>query len=157
MPDVQVLPKEPHNADFELLGRPYPLLGTTPNARFYLLEPDLVAVVPVPDAFDNAETSRASITLQESYFQAQGVVGSSVIFIDRVLQQDRGARQNYKLLPNPELIFGFAIVTESILGRAISSLFLGLAATRVPTRVFANLGQAVTWLKEQKQASSAKR
>lgn len=143
-------------ADFALLGGERPLLDRSRNASFYLLDDDLVAVVPFRDAFDGAESSLESIAIQEAYFKRRGVRGGSVIFMDRVLEQDRAARQNYKVVPDPKLISGFGLVTESVFGRAISSLFLGLSATRVPTRVFPNLAQAALWLKTQTSIRSAR-
>lgn len=132
--------------DDTLLGGPHPCLGQTDNARFYLLSPSIIAVVPFVDSEDDARTSLQSIRFQESYWRGRGLRGGSIIFMDRVLRQDWSARQNYKTAPDRALFTGFALVTESLLGRAVSAMHLGLSAPSIPTRVFASQREAKQWL-----------
>jgi len=140
--------------DRALLGGEYPHVGNTRNAALYRLGQRVLAVVPFADSTDDGESSLESIRLQERYFRTAGVPGGSVIFIDRVLEQDRAARQNYRTVPDPQLLTGFALVTRSVLGRAFSAVYVGLSAPRVPTRVFSSLDQAMVWLNERNRANS---
>lgn len=132
--------------DEELLEGAFPCVGASDNARFYLLDPNILAVVPLPDTDDNGPTSLQSIRFQENFWRKRDSRGGCVVFMDRVLTQDRDARRNYQTKPNPRLFSGFALVTESVLGRAVSSMFVGLSAPAVPTKVFDSIGNAKAWL-----------
>lgn len=145
-PDARGGPPAVNRADEELLEGVYPCIGSSDNARFYLLTPHIIAILPFPDSNDNASTSMQSIRFQEAYWRSQRRRGGGIVFMDRVLHQDRQARLVYKTAPEPSLILGFALVTESIFGRALSSLFLGLSAPAVPTRVFSSQREAKPWL-----------
>ncbi|MEO0604504.1 MAG: hypothetical protein AAF211_23925 [Myxococcota bacterium] len=127
------------------------LVGTTANARFLLVRPRVIAVVPVPGCVDVAETARASIELQMAYWQSRGEAGGSVIFMDAIVEQDKGARAAYVDLPDPRWFTGFGLVGGTRFGRAVASVFLGLRKPPVPTRFFATSPDAVAWVERRNE------
>ncbi len=141
-------------SDESLLGGRYPVVGSTDNATFYLVAEDVLAIVPCEDSDDNDRTSLQSIRFQERYWRERGRSGSCIVFMDRVLTQDRAARENYKSKPDNELIRAFALISSSMLGRAVSSLFVGLSAPAVPTKVFSSMPEAMEWLSSLRQSDS---
>lgn len=141
--------------DDALLGGQFEAVGTTDNATFYLVAERVLAIVPFPDTDDNGATSLQSIRFQENYWRERGTRGTCIVFMDRVLTQDREARENYKMAPDATLISAFALVTSSMLGRAVSSLFIGLSAPAVPTKVFPTMAEAMKWLTSLNPSPSA--
>lgn len=144
-----------NHSDEVLLGGHFEPVGRTDNATFYLVAERVLAIVPFVDTDDNGATSLQSIRFQENYWRERGTRGSCIVFMDRVLTQDRDARENYKLAPDAALISGFALVTSSMLGRAVSSLFVGLSAPAVPTKVFSTMAEAMKWLTTLSPSRSA--
>ncbi|HET9954636.1 MAG TPA: hypothetical protein VFQ61_09030 [Polyangiaceae bacterium] len=140
------------DSDESLLGGHFEPVGTTDNATFYLVADRVLAIVPFTDTDDNDTTSLQSIRFQENFWRERGARGSCIVFMDRVLTQDRRARENYKTAPDASLIAGFALVTSSMLGRAVSSLFVGLSAPAVPTKVFPTMVEAMRWLTSLNQS-----
>jgi len=123
----------------------WPVLGRTGNASFLLADPHVIVVVPDEGCTDDRATARESVILQHEYWKAQGSYGVAVVLIDRVGHQTRDARGVYQYDVDPALICGFGLVARSPFGRAVASVFLGLARPLVPTRMFVNLEAALTW------------
>ncbi len=123
-------------------------IGRTSNAEFFEVEPGVLAVVPFEGVTDNAATARESIALQVDYLRSHGRRAGVLVMIDRVLEQDTGARAVYREAPDPAFQACFALVGRTVLGRAVGSVFLGLHPPRVPTRMFGTVDEAVRWIRQ---------
>jgi hypothetical protein len=55
----------------------------------------------------------------------------------------------YRDAPDPTFQECFALVGGTPFGRAVGSLFIGLSPPKVPTRMFANLDDALRWIRER--------
>ena len=121
--------------------------ATTSNADFYEIEPHVLAVVPFDGTTDDARTAQESVTAQLQYLQSRGQRAGIIVLMDRVVQQDGGARAVYHTQPDPTFQVCFALVGSTPFGRAVASIFIGLNPPRVPTRFFATLQEALAWVK----------
>ncbi len=106
-------------------------------------------MVPFEGASDNAATARESVAIQLEYLRGTGIRAGVVVFMDRVIEQDSGARAVYRDAPDPTFQECFALVGGTPFGRAVGSLFIGLSPPRVPTRMFATLDDALRWIRER--------
>jgi hypothetical protein len=120
-------------------------IGQSANADFYEIERGVLAVVPFEKCDDNEETARESVRIQLAHLRAQKVRAGVLVFMDRVVSQNAGAREVYRVAPDPAYQACFALVGGTLFGRAVGSLFIGIHPPRVPTRLFAEAGEALEW------------
>lgn len=120
-------------------------LGRSDNASFVLAEPRIIIVAPDEACTDDEKTARQSIQLQQAHWKSQGVRGAAIVLMDRVAHQTKEARRVYQTEVDPTLVTGFALVSSSVFGRAVASVFMGLARPVVPTRMFGSLPLALQW------------
>lgn len=123
----------------------WPLLGRTDNASFRLADAGVVVVIPDDGCTDDEHTARQSVAMQHEHWRAAGRRGATIVLMDRVVHQTKNARRVYQTEVDPELIVGFGLVTRSVFGRAVASVFVGLARPVVPTRMFGDLDEARRW------------
>ena len=121
--------------------------ATTSNADFYEIEPHALAVVPFEGTTDDAATARESVAAQLQYLRARGQRAGIIVMMDRVVEQDGGARAVYRDEPDPAFQACFALVGSTAFGRAVASIFIGINPPRVPTRLFATLEEALAWVR----------
>jgi hypothetical protein len=124
-------------------------IGVSSNADFYEIEPQILAVVPFEGATDDAKTARESVRVQLDYLRSTGTRAGIVVFMDRVIEQNSGARAVYRDAPDPTFQECFALVGGTPFGRAVGSLFIGLSPPKVPTRMFATLDDALRWVRDR--------
>lgn len=127
-------------------------LGSTSNAEFYEMEPNLLAVVPHQDTRDDASTARESIAFQDRHWNAVGRRGAVVVFMDPVLEQDGGAREVYAKETHDTLTTCYALVSETLFAQATAAVFTGLSRPGIPTRIFRSLEDARPWIDEMNRA-----
>jgi hypothetical protein len=123
----------------------WPVLGRTGNATFHLAAPRIIVVVPDEGCTDDADTARQSIAFQQAHWKDHGTSGAAVVLMDRVVHQTKDARRVYQEEVDIKLITGFGLVSKSVFGRAVASVFLGLARPAIPTRMFDGLASALRW------------
>jgi hypothetical protein len=123
-------------------------IGRSGNADFFEIEPGVLAVVPFDGSTDNADTASESIRIQLEYLRAGGRRAATVVFMDHVAAQTSGARDVYRLAPDPMFQTGFALVGSTMFGRAVASVFIGLNPPRVPTRMFGTFEEALSWIRQ---------
>ena len=123
-------------------------IGRSGNADFFEIEPGALAVIPFDGSSDTAETALESIQIQLSHLRASGRRAGTVVFMDQVASQNAGAREVYHQEPDPTFQTGFALVSSSMFGRAVSSVFIGLHPPRVPTKMFGTLEEALAWIRQ---------
>ena len=124
-------------------------IGKSANADFFEVEPAILAVVPVPECVDTAETARESVRIQLEHLKSRGTRAGVVVFMDSIVQQDSGARGAYREAPDPAFQACYALVGGTSFGRAVGSVFLGLSPPKVPTKLFSTYEDAVTWIRTQ--------
>jgi hypothetical protein len=123
-------------------------IGRSGNADFFEIEPGALAVIPFDGSSDTAGTASESIRIQLAHLRASGRRAGTVVFMDPVASQDAGAREVYHNAPDPMFQTRFALVSSSMFGRAVSSVFIGLHPPRVPTRMFGTLEEALAWIRQ---------
>jgi hypothetical protein len=123
-------------------------IGRSANADFFEIEPGVLAVVPFDGTSDSADTAAESIRIQVAHLRGSGRRAGTVVFMDRVVAQNSGAREVYRSDPDPTFQTCFALVGSTILGRAVSSVFIGLHPPRVPTRMFRTFEEALAWIRQ---------
>jgi hypothetical protein len=122
------------------------LVGSSSNAEFYVIEPDILAVVPVEECHDNEGTARESLAFQTKHWKSVGHRGAAVIFMDRILSQDSGARAVYEGETATMLTTCFALVGATFFGYATATPFEGLTKPGIPTQIFRSLDDARPWI-----------
>ncbi len=130
-------------------------LGSSTNAEFYEVEPEVLAVVPHQDTTDDGQTARESLAFQRSHWARQGHRGGVVVFMDPVLIQDASARAVYATETDDHPSTCFALVSSTLFGQATASTFEGLTRPGVPTHVFRSLAEALPWVRKMNTARSA--
>jgi hypothetical protein len=128
------------------------LLGASSNAEFYAITDDIIGVVPAEQCTDDQGSARESLAFQEAHWRAVGHRGAAVVFMDRVLVQDGGARAVYQDESHGILSTCFALVGETFFGKVTASVFTGLTKPSIPTRVFRSLAEAEPWIIEMNRA-----
>lgn len=123
-------------------------IGRSGNADFFEVEPGVLAVVPFDGSTDTAQTAADSIRIQIEHLRASGRRAGTVVFMDGVVAQNSGAREVYRTAADPVFQTCFALVGSTILGRAVSSVFMGLHPPRVPTRMFGTFQEALAWIRK---------
>jgi hypothetical protein len=123
----------------------WPTLGRTGNASFHLAAPRIIVVAPDEGCTDDEITAQQSVDKQHEHWRAQGGRGAVIVLMDRVAHQTKDARRIYQTKVDPSLITGFGLVSSSVFGRAVASVFMGLARPVVPTHMFASLALAMQW------------
>ena len=123
-------------------------LGATPNATFYEVRADILAVVPAPDSKDDETTARASLAGQKAYWNGVGRRGAVIVYMDPVLEQDSGARRVYAEETEGVPTTCFALVGESFFAQMSAAVFEGLAKPGIVTRVFTSFEGAIAWIDE---------
>jgi hypothetical protein len=127
-------------------------VGSTSNAEFYTIEPAVLAVVPNERCTDDENSARESLDCQDRYWRTVGHRGAAVVFMDRVLVQDGGARAVYQDESHGILTTCFALVGETFFGKVTASVFTGLTKPGIPTQVFRSLDEALPWIAEMNRA-----
>ncbi len=127
-------------------------VGSSSNAEFYVVAPEILAVVPHERCEDNEKTARESLAFQNEHWKKVGHRGAAVIFMDRVLSQDGGARSVYEGESHGVYTTCFALVGETFFGKVTASVFTGLKKPAIPTQVFRSLEEAHPWIDENNKA-----
>lgn len=131
----------------------WPIIGRTGNATYHLADPRIIVVAPDENP-DDETTARQSVALQVAHWQAQGVRGATIVLMDRVVHQSKDARRVYQLEVTPRHFTVCGLVSSSVFGRAVASVFVGLSRPPVPTRMFGTHAQALQWAQAQHDAMS---
>ncbi len=128
------------------------MIGSTSNADFYEMRPDVLVIVPHQDSTDNEASARESLALQKKHWTSVGRKGAVVIWMDPVVAQDSGARGVYQNETAGVPTTGYAIVGESFFAMATASVFTGLSKPGIETQIFRSLDEAMPWVEEANKA-----
>ena len=127
------------------LGQP---VGRTSNTRYFTQNARVLVAWPDEGALDTAATATENAEFQIAYFGSVGKPGVVVIYFDRLLGQDRGARKVYAERPGTDVALGMVLVGGSLLSRALGAFFMGLNRPKVPTCLFATRKDATPWIEQ---------
>ena len=132
----------------EIPGLGWTHVGTSSNADFYEVEPDILAVVPHVNSRDDERTARESLAFQRQHWHGRGHRGAVVVYMDPVVEQDSGARAVYANETASLPSTCFALVGETFFGHAAAAVFTGLSKPGLPTQVFRSFDDARAWIVE---------
>jgi hypothetical protein len=134
-----------------ILSPDWKKIGTTSNADFYAMRPDVLVIVPYADSTDNEASARESLAVQKKHWTESGHRGAVVVWMDPVVSQDSGARGVYANETRGVPTTCYAIVGESFFAMATASVFTGLAKPGIETKIFRSLEEALPWIDEMNQ------
>ena len=120
------------------------LPGTEAGA-YYRIGPDLVLAVPMEGFQQDEAAARASLTAFDEIAREAGRKQCIIVLIDPVASQDAASRRVWSAPRVDETRCGQALVSDTLLGRAIGSFFLGLNKSPIPTRMFGDIDSASGW------------
>jgi len=122
-----------------------PRVGGTAAGGYYEIAPDVLVAYPREGYVQTEEGARASMHEMYRISRERGRRVVTVVLVDRVTNQDSAARRVWKDEIDTNILCGLALVSSSMLGRAIASFFIGLTRPRVPTVMVGTLAEAVEW------------
>jgi hypothetical protein len=127
-------------------------VGGTNAGAYHEIDPGVLIAVPAHGYVQTEAGARASLVELDRISREAGRRHALIILVDRVRSQDKGSRRVWAVEADPHLCCCFALVCNSMLARAIGSFFMGLSKPVVPTRMFADLDQALAWSRSQVRA-----
>lgn len=127
-------------------------LGGTAAGGYYLVEPGVIVAVPVPGYVQRETDARRSLEEFHRIVSQEGRPHAAIILVDRVRSQDAAARRVWSGADDRGKRSGLALVCASPLARAIGSFFIGFNRPSVPTKMFAEFGQAREWSRHRVQS-----
>lgn len=117
------------------------------GAKYYLVDDDIILIVPPKGFVDNAQQARASADYQDAYARQLGKKCALVILMSNVLSQDAETRRVYNEQPASGCYYGAALIVDNALSRAIASFLIGLSQTLVPIKLFDSVEKGIAWLR----------
>lgn len=123
-------------------------IGSTSKTDSYVITPAIMVMVPHEGMSDTAETAREQLAFQDAYWKKVGHPGAVIVIMDRILDQDAGARDVYAEKMHGKSTLGYALVGGTFWGRAIAAVYTGLKRPPIETRFFATIEDAMPWLLE---------
>jgi len=126
-----------------------PRVGGTAAGGYYEVAPDVLLAYPHDGYIQTEEGARASMLEMYRIARERGRRVVTVVLVDRVKNQDSAARRVWKDEVDTNILCGLALVSSSMLGRAIASFFIGLTKPRVPTRMMATYPEALDWAEQR--------
>lgn len=137
--------------DVEASGWAY--VGETSQARYYQVEPKVLAAVALGGSF---ASSPEDLAYQEAWGQAQSSPAVVIVFFDGSDGQEAGVRRLDATAQASGWLAGTALVGGSLFERAVASFFAGLTPSHVPVQMFGNLPEALRWARIRVAARSAR-
>jgi hypothetical protein len=133
----------------ELDPEQLPRVGGTAAGSYRRLAPDVLLAVPRSGYLQVEGDARRSLREMNRIAREVGRRQALVVLVDNVRSQDSGSRRVWQREMDPDLVCCLALVTQSLLGRAVASFFVGLRRPSVPTKLFATVGEALPWCADQ--------
>lgn len=122
------------------------LVDDGPAGRYYRTPAGLIVIAPTLKSVETGDLALSGLKLLRRFADEAGKPIRVAILMDRIRDQTPEARRVWSQEISPDWYAKAALVAESMLGRAITSFYLGLARPPVPTKVFATLALAFAWL-----------
>ncbi len=125
----------------------YRLLTNLAGADYYLIDDDIILIVPPKGFVDNPQQARASVVFQDGYVRQLRKKCATMVVMSNVLAQDAETRRIYNDQAASGLYYGAAIIVDNALSRAIASFLIGMSQTRVPLKLFDSVEKGINWLR----------
>jgi len=119
-----------------------------PTLRLFRLPDDLLVINPQRGQVDDEQTARVCRDALRAYAAALERPVRVAVLMDNTVNQTAGARDVWSSI-TPDWYGCCALISNSILSRAMVSFFNGIRRPVVPTRVFATLDEGLAWLRTQ--------
>jgi hypothetical protein len=129
-----------------------PRVGGTTAGSYRRLAKDILLAVPRSGYVQVEGDARRSLDEMNRIAREVGRRQALVVLVDHVRSQDAGSRRVWQREMDRDLVCCLALVTQSLLGRAVASFFVGLRRPAVPTKLFATVDEAVPWCMQQLEA-----
>ena len=117
------------------------------GADYYLIDDDIILIVPSKGFFDNPRQARESADFQDAYARKLGKKCGDIIVMSNVLSQDAESRRVYGEQAANGLYFGVALIVDNALSRALGSFLIGMTQTKIPIKLFDSVENGIAWLR----------
>jgi hypothetical protein len=124
----------------------YQHIGTRSDVDYYLVDHDIILIVPQKDFLDNPERARESADFQDSYARQLGRKCGDVVVMANILSQDAATRRVYSEQAANGLYYGVALIVDNALSRALASFLIGMTKTVIPMKLFDTTEKGIVWL-----------
>lgn len=131
----------------------YPHYASLNNAEYYLVDGDIILIVPGPGFKDTPAQSRASVEFQNTIARQVGRPCGVVIVMMNVLAQDAESRRIYNEQGASGWYYGAALIVSNPLSRALASFLIGMTRTRLPIQLFDTIENGLHWLRTIRPAA----
>ena len=125
----------------------YRHLNTLSGTDYYLVDNDIILVVPQKGFIDNPQQARESADFQDSYARQLGKKCGDVIIMSNVISQDAESRRVYNEQAASGLYYGVALIVDNALSRALGSFLIGMSQTKIPIKLFDTIDRGIDWLR----------
>ena len=123
----------------------HPIVGGTAAGCYRRIAPDVLLAVPNSDYVQVESDARRSLEEMNRLAREAKRRQALLILVDRVRSQDAGSRRVWQRELDPALVCCLGLVTDSLLGRAIASFFIGLRRPTLPTKLFPTIMAGLRW------------
>jgi len=130
----------------------YQHFGTLAGANYYLVDTDIILIIPGKDFFDNAGQARESVEFQDAYARKLGKKCATLVVMSNVLAQDAETRRVYNEQAANGLYYGAALIVDNALSRALGSFLIGMSQQKVPIKLFDSVEKGIDWLRSIRPA-----
>jgi hypothetical protein len=117
------------------------------GANYYLVDDDIILIVPPKGFFDNPDQARESADFQDAYARKLGKKCGDVILMSNVLSQDAESRRIYSEQAANGLYYGVALIVDNALSRALGSFLIGMTQSKIPIKLFDTVEKGIAWLR----------
>jgi len=125
----------------------YQHLATMTGADYYLIDTDIILIVPPKGFLDTPKQARESAEFQSAYARKLGKKIATMVVMSNVLSQDAETRRIYNDQPASGLYYGAVLVVDNALSRALASFLIGMSQTKVPVKLFDSVEKGINWLR----------
>lgn len=122
-------------------------IGELAGVDYYLVDTDIILIVPPKGFIDNPEQARASVKFQDDLARQLGKKCATMVVMSTVLSQDAETRRIYNNQPASGLYYGAALIVSNTLSRAIGSFLVGMSQSKVPLKLFDSVEHGIEWLR----------
>lgn len=152
MSEDRAVPRRLELVDIDTTG--WESVGRTTNTQYFRLDDRLLVALPDVGTTDTAASATDNFAYQAAWFEKEGAPGSVLVFFDRMANQEPGARRVYAAARSP-WVTATALIGGTMLGRAMASFFMGLSRPKMPTRMFGNFDEALSWAQRMNASQTA--
>ncbi|MDH5491609.1 MAG: hypothetical protein OEY14_06630 [Myxococcales bacterium] len=118
------------------------------GVRFYRLPDGVIVIVPPDRDIEDGVRAARSRELMLGMAAADGRPLRVAVLMDQLAGQEPAARKVWAEQISTDWYERCALISSSLMARAIVSFFNGLRRPPVPTKVFSTIEEGLLWLRE---------